>query len=750
MNTSFRTAFWAMCLGLVVPMVLYVGAELSGAPGRRNGKAISDRRGSLRDYLQKSDPKVAQQKRLSRSSRPKAPDEQANRRAEPPPSENATPPDREQPAVVLGPSLETEPVAIETESVEDRRIPARTMAGRPRVEILPEPQENSAARTPPGPDIEARLAGIQKNLDRLESALAVQAQRTPPVDVVQQTAEILKLLREAREFENAPAPSPALAAPDEGDKHAKTASNANDVQPEKTDYDADPDLTGQPAPAPPQTETRIYHPRYLSGSALQALVAPLLTREIGKAGATDAGTDESALAAGGDSSPAPLSVLVVRDLPDVLHKIDRLVKEVDVPPLSVKIEATVMTLRLDEARPQGVDLLEFNATNRGFVVSPATGSADSATTPARAAEATQLTHGFGLKCGVLQGDPRAFINMLQSAASLRRANSWQISVLNRQSAQLALSDVASPNTGTTQIPTGTTLRVRPIVTPDGVVHLDVRRDNESDRAAGNRSAALTHQIALREGQTAVVGGFFSEQLASYTYNTSGFGSMPLFGKRFRKQVDMLDRSETIVLLTPHVTQPIADLPGEARRGASPKVLPRGRPILRETAATSRFFGRTTGTPAAPAPNALPERSELSKAEPAQAARPQLLRRVPELPRAARVAPAERTTPPAFASATPAAQVPPRRLPLEATTARPIARNSDSALASDPPQPERSAESTPIGVLSPVGATAPVRPFRVEDLPAAGEADAGHDAVPHRLDTIPELSLPTAPQIVPNR
>ena len=48
MNASFRAAFWAMCLGLTVPMMLYVGVELTSG-GRPTSKKVpgSDRPDSL-------------------------------------------------------------------------------------------------------------------------------------------------------------------------------------------------------------------------------------------------------------------------------------------------------------------------------------------------------------------------------------------------------------------------------------------------------------------------------------------------------------------------------------------------------------------------------------------------------------------------------------------------------------------------------------------------------------------------------
>src|SRR6266478_483308 len=61
MNTSFRTAFWALCLGLTVPMVLFVGVELTsgGNAARKARLSAYDHRGSLRGYWEKSDPKRA-------------------------------------------------------------------------------------------------------------------------------------------------------------------------------------------------------------------------------------------------------------------------------------------------------------------------------------------------------------------------------------------------------------------------------------------------------------------------------------------------------------------------------------------------------------------------------------------------------------------------------------------------------------------------------------------------------------------
>jgi general secretion pathway protein D len=108
---------------------------------------------------------------------------------------------------------------------------------------------------------------------------------------------------------------------------------------------------------------------------------------------------------------------------------------------------------------------------------------------------------------------------------------------------------------------GTLLAIRPVVIRDGLIYLDVRRATQGDNATtGARAAALTNQFALQEGETAVVGGFYADQLATQYDNTSAMSNVPLLGRMFRKQADIVERTETIVLLTPHIVESSAGPP----------------------------------------------------------------------------------------------------------------------------------------------------------------------------------------------
>lgn len=605
-------------------MVLFVGVELTsgGRAARRASVAADDGRASLRARLERPRKQTLSEEFATAQPKPSAPPAHrgpnaarqlpsiASRQRDLLPQPGPAGARETSANIVLGPQLESDQPGPEHEGGRDHRVPSVVTGLRPRVEILPEPESFVTARASEVPTIEARLASIEQQLDRLGSAIAGQARNNTLPDPAKQAGELLKQLRQAGELAKLAALVPKLEDPETNDEQPEAAPESQPEKPEEPAPDGprpdkpkpderDPGTAKPPAwdEAHPAVNaqrkrllgpvTKIYSPRYLSGSALLALVEPLLTAGSGKAGATDAATSRSKLQPPENAPPAPLGAVVVRDVPEVLRKIDLLIKQLDVPPASVVIEATVITIRLHPGMPQGIDLQEFNVSGQPFAVLPVDGvpAAGHGSNSARGTSEPLLTHGFGLKCGVLQGDPRAFIGVLQAAAQTRSAEAWQMTVLNGQSAQLMLNDPFGPQGSVPQAPAGTLLNIRPVLS-NGLVHLDVRREVDLDAAAyGNRSAALTNQIPLQDGQTAVVAGFYAQHLAAHFYRTSLLGDVPLVGRLFRRESAMIERSETIVLLTPHVLRSAPTPAEQALRNGRAPAGPAERPEPKRTAGT---------------------------------------------------------------------------------------------------------------------------------------------------------------------
>jgi len=581
-----------MCLGLTVPMVLFIGVELisPGSTGRKVAVAAGDRKESLQVQLHAAAAKpgkvparvIVQDSGAvvgSRNDKLTNPGAGTDSNRIGPPGSPGTP-EKSEPKVVLGPELESEQGPTESEAVPDRRVPAVVTHTRPRVRIAPEIEPLPATENRTSPALEERLAGIQTNLDKIgrtldaqterEQALLNQVQQTPRIDPVAQVTELLRQFNEARQRDVAQHPDEPVDREEvsEGSDSNAAGKPPATLAPEKPSETAPREIEPRDKEQKPQPVTRIYRPRYLSGSALQALVEPLLTRDLGKTGAADAESIDAAADGGAASSGSFANALVVRDLPQVMRKIDQLIIKLDVPPTQIVLEAVVITLQLNPGTPHGIDLRTFKGTGASagqtFAVSPVDAEQASLATGG-----LTLTSGFGLKSGVLTGDPQAFIGALEAALPVRSARAWQMTVVNRQSAALMLSDPFGPSGNGNEFATGSVLKIRPVVGRTGIggtavdrgelVRLDVRREAALDgTASGSRSAALTNQIALKAGQTAILGGFFAEQTAVQFYRRSGIGQLPFVGDLFLKQAEVVERCETIVLLTPRIIAPAAD------------------------------------------------------------------------------------------------------------------------------------------------------------------------------------------------
>lgn len=546
MNASFRTAFWALCLGLTVPMLLFVGVELTsgGHASRKTALANKDSRGSLRTQLEKK-----AGSKSSRTGDPELGSPQLSLETEP-----------DLAGVVLDRELEPEQGPAAAEPQRDRRIPAfitgvRPTAKSPLGAAVPSAGVANAA------GIETRLADIQRNLDQLGRTIADQSNRKPQGDPVVQVAELLRQLRQARELEKVaellpePPPKTTLAPTlPPTDIETKSAPDpvATEIKPPEVKPSVPPQKEAVQGPKKlPRTETKIYRPRYLSASALESMIRVALTKGVGRVGVTETASGDGATLSREDVTGSVVKAVIVRDVPGVLRKIDGIVEQIDVPPAKVMIEATVLTVRLTEAMPNGIDLQGFNAGGRQYASEAGRGPQNGP----RSDDARFLTHGYGLKCAVLHGDPRGFISVLNATTPPYHADAWQMTVLDRQSAELLVGDPFGPTGPGGQGAAGTLLAIRPVVIRDGLIYLDVRRATQGDNATtGARAAALTNQFALQEGETAVVGGFYADQLATQYYNTSAMGNVPFLGRMFRKQTDIVERTETIVLLTPHIVE----------------------------------------------------------------------------------------------------------------------------------------------------------------------------------------------------
>lgn len=316
--------------------------------------------------------------------------------------------------------------------------------------------------------------------------------------------------------------------------------------------------------------TKIYQLHYINGGEIQKLITPILTPEVGRQAITSpaqTGLAPSATDAGGDGL-SQRDTLLVQDYPEVISEVDKILIELDVPPLQVMIETKILSVALSDTMACGVNFALLNGA-KGF---PATGSM---VPPA----GEFLGSAGGLKYGFIQGDTCAFIKSLEAIADTSVVAAPQLRVLNKQKAELIIGQKLGYKTLAFNGPqtveniqfmdTGTKLVFRPFISPDGMVRMEVHPErsrakiNDKTGLPNAETTEVTTNVMVRDGSTVVLGGLISEECREAIDRVPVLGSIPLVGGVFRNKSEQVSRNEMIVLITPRIVcEPEAMMEGE--------------------------------------------------------------------------------------------------------------------------------------------------------------------------------------------
>ncbi len=253
----------------------------------------------------------------------------------------------------------------------------------------------------------------------------------------------------------------------------------------------------------------------------------------------------------------------------IIHNV---IKQLDVMPLQVLIDATIIEVTLKDELQYGIKwFLSHNNGGQNAASSDGALFTDAATTAAAAASG-----GFSYAFISNSGDIRA---VLDAAATDNKANvisAPSLMVLNNQEATIQVGQevpvLTSESTNTSggndnvvtntiqMRDTGITLTVRPRVNASGLVimEIDQKADDVLDQSVlGIRSPSFQQRqiqstVAVQSGETVVLGGLIDEK---DEFNKSGIPilhELPLIGPLFGSTTKNKNKTELVVLITPRV------------------------------------------------------------------------------------------------------------------------------------------------------------------------------------------------------
>ena len=325
---------------------------------------------------------------------------------------------------------------------------------------------------------------------------------------------------------------------------------------------------------------------YVSAAEAKKLVTPLLSGsakiETTSAAEKTFPTGESISSTGGaGDSTAQNDVVLIYDYPEKIEKATALLKEIDVRPKQVLIEATILAATLTEDSQFGVDWQNFATTVTGvtgiskgqsaFVGSTGTGS---------------VAMTGGLKIGFSHDNIAGFIKAVEGVSNVTILANPKILAVNKQLGQVYigkklgyLNQTTQTQTSTTQsvsfLDTGTKLSFRPYIGSDGYIRMDIHPKDSSGslRSVGDAnsvtipdetSAELVTNIVVKDGETIIIGGMFRDKVTSNRTQVPILGNLPIIGAIFRGTADQKERQEVMVLLTPHIIEEPSQTGGKDR------------------------------------------------------------------------------------------------------------------------------------------------------------------------------------------
>jgi type IV pilus assembly protein PilQ len=371
---------------------------------------------------------------------------------------------------------------------------------------------------------------------------------------------------------------------------------------------------------------------YLNAADAATFVQPLLSAD-GKITATNQ-AGPYAIGAGtpvGGEDYASNAMLVVFDYDENIDQIIALIDQLDIKPVQVLVEATILQTSLNEANAFGVDFSILNNMDfvdfvgsgplgvvddliSGIGATMAGGSTTATTVPIRGNGAAintsvgKTSDAAGIKAGIINEDVAVFLRLLDEVTDVTVISNPKLLTLNRQPARVLVGtkvgylQTTSTQTSSTQsvqfLDTGTQLNVRPFVSADGMIRMELMPQVSSFRLRNITDATgatvtipdedtseLVTNVMVRDGQTVVLGGLFTETTSASRRQVPGIGDIPLIGAAFRGHDDTTRRSEIIFMITPSIVNDImlteggnraSDYMDYTRAGARQGLLPWSR------------------------------------------------------------------------------------------------------------------------------------------------------------------------------
>lgn len=269
------------------------------------------------------------------------------------------------------------------------------------------------------------------------------------------------------------------------------------------------------------------------------------------------------------SQDARTNKVIVKDIPQILNEMRKLLVQLDVPEKQVMIEARIVEASSSFTRNLGVNwgvhyrdgsasFMGINSLDTGF------GGLTSAppTSGTGSSPGGSMGISFGTLTSNIQLDMR--LNAAASAGMVKIISTPKVATLNNKTAkitqgqQIPYTSSTSDKVETKFIEAALSLEVTPHINANGTIGMKIDAKNDSPgQSTGSGAPPInkkqaTTEMLLRDGETTVIGGIFVD-----SDNTSDEGvpylmDIPLLGKLFKTNNKTKTKTELLIFITPRI------------------------------------------------------------------------------------------------------------------------------------------------------------------------------------------------------
>lgn len=263
--------------------------------------------------------------------------------------------------------------------------------------------------------------------------------------------------------------------------------------------------------------------------------------------------------------------LLIRSSPRDYKKVLDALKQLDILPLQVLVEATIVEIQLKGELQYGVQWQFFGPGNETYQSRQTFQSGSFQNT----------FPGFNWSIVRRPNDIRVILQALASDNLVNVLSSPSVMVRDNQEAEIQVGKevpIATQTSTGSQVgdrtlnsiqyrPTGVMLKVRPRVTPGGLVQMEIEQEVSTvdrEQTSGIDSPTIstrkiTSSVAVQSNQVVVLGGLIQDERTQNNSGVPGLYNLPFAGPLFGRRGRSSSRTELIVVLTPKVVSNAQDI-----------------------------------------------------------------------------------------------------------------------------------------------------------------------------------------------